>query len=40
MHALAAEIAYRRGDFPDAVAHFTVAAELEDSFNYGARFRP
>lgn len=34
MHALEAEIAYRRGDFPDAVAHFTVAAELEDSFNY------
>lgn len=34
MHALVAEIAYQRGDFADAVAHFTVAAELEDSFNY------
>ncbi|MGI8619767.1 MAG: hypothetical protein ACR2L6_11885 [Gemmatimonadaceae bacterium] len=34
MHALAAEIAYRRGNFPGAVAHLTVAAELEDSFNY------
>ncbi|HUQ98565.1 MAG TPA: hypothetical protein VM166_03860, partial [Gemmatimonadaceae bacterium] len=34
MHALVAEIAYQRGDFADAVAHFTMAAELEDSFNY------
>jgi len=34
MHALEAEIAYQRGDFASAVAHFTVAAELEDSFNY------
>jgi tetratricopeptide (TPR) repeat protein len=34
MHALVAEIAYQRGDFADAVAHFTTAAELEDSFNY------
>ncbi len=34
MHALMAEIAYQRGDFADAIAHFTVAAELEDSFNY------
>ena len=34
MHALVAEIAYQRGDFADAVAHFTMAAELEDGFNY------
>jgi tetratricopeptide (TPR) repeat protein len=34
MHALTAEIAYQRGDFAGAVAHFTAAAELEDSFNY------
>ena len=34
MHALIAEIAYRRGRFPEAAAHFQEAAGLEDSFNY------
>jgi tetratricopeptide (TPR) repeat protein len=33
-HALMGEIAYRQGKFPDAVAHFTKAVELEDTFNY------
>ena len=34
MHSLMGEMAYRRKEFPDAVAHFQVAARLEDGFNY------
>jgi tetratricopeptide (TPR) repeat protein len=34
MHALMGELAYRRNSYPDAVAHFVVAARLEDGFNY------
>ena len=34
VHALTGEIAYRGGRFADAVTHFQMAANMEDSFNY------
>jgi predicted Zn-dependent protease len=34
MHALMAEIAYRREQYQEAASHFQVAARLEDGFNY------
>ncbi len=34
MHALMAEMAYRREQYQEAASHFQVAARLEDGFNY------